>query len=214
MSAGGRKAHGGTGDESDVGQVRAPRVGVVEDEDVVRPGVVGTNRRDGVGKRAEMNGNVLCLGDHPPALIKERRRTVAALFDVRGKGRADEDRAHLVGDRAERAADDLELDVQACFHALIALSHAFVSTSVLFPSLSPTHPGATKHVAPSSSTVAGPLTCPGSPRGRSSSGAGLLSAVRTATSSSSRARSAYPYRSSCARWKASARPSWSGTVSS
>ena len=56
---------------------------------------------DGVGHRAEVDGDVLGLRDHAPALVEERGRAVAPLLDVRGEGGADEDGAHLLGDRAQ-----------------------------------------------------------------------------------------------------------------
>ena len=44
--------------------------------------------------------------------------------------------------------------------------HALVRIRVLFPSLTPTHPGGSQQVAPSSSTTAGPVTASGSPGGK------------------------------------------------
>ena len=48
-----------------------------------------------------------------PVAVEERRRAVAPLLDVGREGGADQRRAHLLGDRAQRAADHLELDVHA-----------------------------------------------------------------------------------------------------
>src|SRR5712692_9887142 len=135
----------------------------------------GGNR---VRHRAEVDGNVLRLHDHPAALVEERGRAVAPLFDVRGERGAHEHHAHLLGDGAQTAADDLELDV----HDLVTIT--------VGPSLTPAHPGGSQHVAPLSSSTAGPEASSGSPAGSSSGGARRTSAVRTATSSSSRARSA------------------------
>ena len=70
-------------------------------------GVVRAYRGDGVGKRAEVDRDVLGLRDHPPARVEEGGRAVAPLLDVRGEGGADEGRAHLVRDRAERGTDHL-----------------------------------------------------------------------------------------------------------
>ncbi len=105
------EAERGARDERDVGQVRAAGVRVVEDEDVVGRRVAAHHGGDGVGHRAEVDGDVLGLRDHPAALVEERRRAVAPLLDVRREGRADEHGAHLLGDRAQRAAEHLELDV-------------------------------------------------------------------------------------------------------
>src|SRR5580765_1195861 len=160
--------------------MRAARVRIVEDEDVVGRRVAADHGSDCVGHRAEMDGDVLRLDDHPATLVEERGRAVAPLLDVRGERGADQDGAHLLGDRAQAAADDLELDV-----------HSLVSTNV-GPSLAPTHPGGSQQVEPSSSTTAGPAASSGSPGGSSNDGAGRTSAVRSATSSISRSRSAYP----------------------
>src|SRR5438105_4395371 len=149
-----------------------------------------------------MDGNVLGLRDHPSALVEECGRAVAALLDVGRERGADEHGAHLLRDRAQEAAEDLELD-----------RHDLVNRSVR-PSLTPTHPGGIQQVAPGSSTAFGPVTSVSPVVGSSSFGPARTSAVRTATSSIVRSRSAKPYCSSCARWNASARPSLRGTVSS
>src|SRR2546430_17411104 len=149
-----------------------------------------------------MHGNVLGLRDHATALVEERGGAIAPLLDVRGECRADEHGAHLFGHRAQEAADDLELD-----------RHCRVSLSMR-PSLTPTHPGGIQQVEPGSSMTAGPVIVVSSQRGSSSSGPSRMSAVRTATSWTSRSRSAKPYCSSCARWNASAKSSCSGNVSS
>jgi hypothetical protein len=136
----------GAGDERDVGEVRSARVRVVEDEDVLGPGVVLQNGRDCVRHRSEMDGNVLGLRDHPAAFVEERGRAVAPFLDVRGERGADERGAHLLRDRPESAAENLELNV-----------HARVSLHVE-PSLTPTHPGGSQQVDPSSSSTRGPDT--------------------------------------------------------
>ena len=97
-------------DDRQVGKVGAAGVRVVEDPRLARRGVVRTNRRDRLGHRAEVDGDVLRLRDHPPVGVEERGRAVTALLDVRREGRAHEDRAHLLGDRAQRAPDHLQLD--------------------------------------------------------------------------------------------------------
>ena len=107
-------------------------------------GLLGQRRRNRVGHRAEVDGNVLGLGDDPAAFVEEGGGAVAPLLDVGREGGADEDGAHLLGDRAERAAENLELNV-----------HVRVSLQVA-PSLAPTHPGGSQQVDPSSSSTAGP----------------------------------------------------------
>src|SRR5580765_7548154 len=174
--------------------MRAARVGIVERPYFSGLGIVLPDGGDRVGHRAEMNGNVLGLRDHATTFVEERGRAVAPLFDVGGESGANQHRAHLLRDRAQETADDLELD-----------RHCLVSRSMR-PSLTPTHPGASQQVAPGSATSEGPATLVCSVRGRSRSGPGRMSAVRTATSSTShtlattRSRSAKPYCSACARW--------------
>jgi hypothetical protein len=75
-------------------------------------------------------------------------------------------------------------------HGLGMVRHDFVTLSVLDPSLTPTHPGGTKTVEPDCSSTAGPRTVSGCARGRSNAGPGRTWAVRTATSSIGRVRSA------------------------
>src|SRR5712692_1081754 len=151
---------------------------IVEHEDLAGLRVVLEDCRDRVGHRPERDGDVLGLNDHPPLLVEQGRRAVAALLDVCGERGPDEHRTHLLRDGAQAAADDLELDV----HALVTIS--------VGPSLTPIHPGGSQQVAPLSSTTKGPAASSGSPAGSSSGGAGRTFAVRTATSSTSRARSA------------------------
>ncbi len=105
-------------DDRHVGQVRPARVRVVEDPDVSRRRVVRRDRGDRVRHRAEVHGDVLRLRDHPAALVEERRRAVAALLDVGGERGADQHGAHLLRDRAEGLAENLELNV----HGPVTLS--------------------------------------------------------------------------------------------
>ena len=106
-----READLRAGDERDVGKMRAAGERVVDDEDLAGRGLALAHGGDGLRHRAEMYRDVLGLGDHPAVAVEERGRAVAALLDVRGEGGADERRAHLLRDRAERAAEDLELDL-------------------------------------------------------------------------------------------------------
>ncbi len=103
------------GDERDVGQVRAPGVRVVEEGDLAGREAELHDGGDGVGHRAEVDGDVLGLRNHAPAVVEERGRAVAPLLDVRRERGADEHGAHLLGDRAERRADDLELNWHKVF---------------------------------------------------------------------------------------------------
>src|SRR5262249_55533041 len=121
--------------------------------------------------------------------VEERGRAIAAFLDVGGERGADERGAHLVRDRAESRADDLELDPH--FTDSARSRDSLVSRSVLLvPSLAPTHPGGIQQAAPPRSSTRGPSARSGSAAGSSSGGAGRTSAVRTATSSIGRERSA------------------------
>ena len=132
--------------ERDVRKVRAAGERVVEDARLPRLEAERHRRRDGVGHRAEVDGDVLGLRDHASRLVEHRRRAVAALLDVRRERRADEHGPHLLRDSAERAAEHLQLDVHR------------VSTSVPSAFVSPCQPSGTQQVAPDSSSVRGPST--------------------------------------------------------
>ena len=106
----------------------------------------GHGRGDRVRHRPEMHGDVLGLRDHASRLVEDRGRAVAPLLDVRRERRADQDRTHLLRDRAERAADHLQLDVHR------------VSTSVPSLVVSPRQPAGTQQVEPDSSSTRGPST--------------------------------------------------------
>ena len=90
--------------------MRAAAVGIVEDPRLAELGAPPAYRGHGVRHRAQVDGDVLGLGDHPAVPVEERRGAVLPLLDVGRERRADEDGAHLLRDRAERAADHLELD--------------------------------------------------------------------------------------------------------
>ncbi len=116
-----READAGSRHQRDVREVRAAGERVVEDEDVVGSGIVGADCRDRIGHRAEVDRDVLGLRDHAAAPVEDGGRAVAPLLDVRGERRADQNRAHLVRNRAQRRADQLELKFHY-FHALVTLS--------------------------------------------------------------------------------------------
>ena len=101
-----------------VGQVRPARERVVQDPDLAGRRVMGGDCGDRVGHRAEVDGDVLRLRDHPAALVEERSRAVPALLDVGGERGANQHGAHLLRDRAEGLAENLELNV----HGPVTLS--------------------------------------------------------------------------------------------
>ena len=115
---------------------------------------------------AHVDGDVAALRDQPPLGVGERRRQVARLLQERRARRAHDDHAHLLGDRVERAAHDLEGDGMDLRRR--ARLHRPVSMTRL-PSRSAAHrwPGATSVVDHSSSMRAGPRTArPGTSRAR------------------------------------------------
>src|SRR5215210_1800361 len=99
---------GDGGDERYVGQVRPSGVRVVYGEHVARLWVAVHYGRYGLGHRAEVDGDVLSLGDHAAIRVEERRRAVATLLDVRGVGAPDQDSPHLLGDPGQGARQNRE----------------------------------------------------------------------------------------------------------
>ncbi len=101
-------------DERDVVEVHAAQVGVVDEDAVARGEAVGPVGRDGprhdVGERAQVRGLGEGLGDGAQVAVEERAGEIPAGLDVGGVGGAPEGRPHLLGDREERVADDLEAD--------------------------------------------------------------------------------------------------------
>ena len=136
-------------DDRDVGQVGAALVGVVEDP--ADPGLVPLveNGRYRRRHRAEMDGDVLGLHRHPPALVEQRRGGIAALLDVRRVRGADQHGAHLVAGRAQRAEHHLERD---------RVEPAHRSSTTPSASARACQPGGTTSVEPGSSKIAGPST--------------------------------------------------------
>jgi hypothetical protein len=124
----------GPSDDRDVGQMRAASERIVEDVHVPACRFVLHHRRHRIRHRAEVDGNVLGLHDHPSLLVEERRRAVSPLLDVRRERGADEHGAHLLGDRAQARADDLQLDVHSATQSvrvvIVAYDHAITSRGV------------------------------------------------------------------------------------
>ena len=88
-----------------------------------------------------------------PRGVEQRGRGVAALLDVGRVRRADQHRAHLLADRAQRAGQDLELDRVDRRRSLRR-----VRWIVPVSSTSPAQPGGTSSVDSGSSTTAGPAS--------------------------------------------------------
>jgi hypothetical protein len=105
-----RVAEPGARNERYVGQVGAAGVRVVEDRDLPLVEAEPHHGRDRVGHRTEVDGDVLGLRDHATALVEKRSRAVAALLDVGRERGADQDRAHLLGNRPQGGADHLQLN--------------------------------------------------------------------------------------------------------
>src|SRR6266511_3662293 len=122
-----READLGARDERDVRQMRAARIRVVDGPDLAGRRLMPHHRGHGIRHRAEVYGDVLRLRDHAAALVEESCRAVAPFLDVRGERRADEHGAHLVRDRAQERAEDLQLDhygSQSVRVAAVAYDHA------------------------------------------------------------------------------------------
>src|SRR4028119_230606 len=132
----------------------APGVRIVYRKDVPGAGIVAHDRRDCLGHRAEVDGDVLGLGHHAAPTVEERRGAVAPLLYVRGVGATDQDRPHLLGYPRQGARQHREGYGIESFSAL----HFNSNTSVPTPSTRPCQPGLTTQVASLNSTIAGPTT--------------------------------------------------------
>ena len=84
--------------------------GVIEDPGLPGPLLEADHRGDGVGHRAEVDGDVLGLHDQLAGGVEEGGRAVVALLDVRRIRRADQRRSHLVAGRAQAADHHLQGD--------------------------------------------------------------------------------------------------------
>src|SRR5215468_6896725 len=110
-------------------------------------------------ERAEVQWNVLGLGNDLALPIEDRRRAVPALLDVARIGRANKRDPHLFGDGHEGGAQDLEGD--AIHHAAPIMRNPCSSTTARWP-------GSTSVVLSNCSITAGPSTSfPARSRGRS-----------------------------------------------
>ena len=101
--------------QNDVRQVRAAAlVGVVADEGVARPDVLGRiaphDVRHQVEEAAEMDRDVLGLAERLATRVEQRGRAVAPLLDVGRVRGADQRLAGLLDDRRHRRADHLDRD--------------------------------------------------------------------------------------------------------
>ena len=98
-----------------------PRYGSLTIQTSPGLGLALDHRGDRLGHRAEVDGDVLGLGDHRALGVEQRGRAVAALLDVGGVGAADQHRARLLGDARQRAGEDREGDgIEA---HVVALQH-------------------------------------------------------------------------------------------
>jgi hypothetical protein len=95
-----------------IGEVGAPGEGVVGHHHVAQCEIreARAHHLDGLGHRAQVHGNVRRVRHQSARRIEDGARVVEALLDVgRDRGIA-EHRAHLLGDRHEAIAKDLEPD--------------------------------------------------------------------------------------------------------
>ena len=97
-----------------VGQMVAAHLGQVEEPDVAIAQAPGRDALEkllhGERHHAHVDRDVAPLGDQPPFGVGQRGGQVARLFQQRRARRAHEHDAHLLRDRVERVADDLERD--------------------------------------------------------------------------------------------------------
>ena len=100
-------------ERSQIGQMVAAVIGIVEQEHVARPHVaaeVVVHRTGRPGQRADVDRHVLGLGDQPPLGVAQRGREIAAgVDDLRVRG-AQHRLAHLLGDRMQPVADHRDRD--------------------------------------------------------------------------------------------------------
>ena len=98
-------------DEGDVGQVGAPPEGVVEDHHVPRCEgdlLDGLGHRE--GHRAQVDGDVGGLGDHPALGVEEGAGKVPAFLDVGGVAGLAQHHPHLLGNGGEEVLEDFQAD--------------------------------------------------------------------------------------------------------
>ena len=98
------RGHEDRGDESEIVEMGATKERVIDrvldTRDWLESGQAGRHR---FGHRPEMNGDVLCLGQHLAVGGEHGGRAVGPLLDVGRKRRMPQDRAHLV---CHRGRDD------------------------------------------------------------------------------------------------------------
>ena len=96
----------------EVGQVRPAVEGIIENVDVAIPHRVGRELGDEPRHRrddhAEVDRRRGRLGDLLPTCVEDGSRRVERLFHDRGVGALEDGDLHLVGDRVELVANDLE----------------------------------------------------------------------------------------------------------
>jgi hypothetical protein len=96
----------------DVGQVVAAHFWKIEEPDVaVAQPIFGNPLEkffDGEAHDTQMDRDVAPLRDEPPVGVRQRRGEIARFLEQRRARRTHDDHAHLLGDRVERVADDLE----------------------------------------------------------------------------------------------------------
>ena len=115
-------AHGGIADNprrivrirnrfnhGEVGQVRAPMRGIIQQEDVARCRTTGTHRRDRLRHGTKVNGNVRRLRHHPASRVKQRAAGIAALPNVRRNTAALQQPTHLLGKHGNTLREHREL---------------------------------------------------------------------------------------------------------
>ena len=163
---------------SNVGQVRAAQVGIVEHDQIAgRPGVKGVQRSPHRGGHsAQVYRNVGRLGDHLPIGEEAGTREITPFLDVGTIGRPPQGSAHLLGYGDKEVLEDFERDWVHLDRLSSGVAAAYpCSTNRLpQPSTAADQPGGTIVVVSNWNSTAGPTTTlPGSRRSRSYRAAGI-----------------------------------------
>src|SRR5262245_34619598 len=144
----------------DVGDVHAAFEGIVQAIDIARLhpiAIAGDRGGERVGEGRQVSGQREALRDRATFAVAEGGRVIHVVAQHAGVRRAQDRQSHLVGDRQQRVAEQLERDrISHGLHQITAPSGASSMTMLPCPSSVARAPGGTTHVASYSSTMHGP----------------------------------------------------------
>src|SRR5262249_53032994 len=144
----------------DVGDVHAAFERIVEAVDVARLHAVAVacdRGGQGVGERGEVCGERQPLSDRAATAVAERGGVIHVVAQDPGVRRAQDGQRHLVGDRQQRVAEQLERDrISHGFRHTTPPSGDSSMTMLPWASSAARAPGGTTQVASYSSTIHGP----------------------------------------------------------